>query len=72
VRSAKASGDVEVDLTEDGGIFYRSLQEFVTRPTAELLGHFEIDDINTTVRTLQGITQRALEGLEAADSIGSG
>jgi hypothetical protein len=64
-------GDLEVDLTEDGGILYRSLREFVTRPTAELLGHFEIDDINTTVRTLQGITQRALEGLEAVDSIGS-
>src|SRR5580700_6879874 len=56
-------GEMEVDLTEDGGILYRSLQEFVTRPTAELLNHFAIDDINTTVRTLQGITQRALEDL---------
>lgn len=60
-------GEMEVDLTEDGGILYRSLREFVTRPTAELLNHFGIDDINTTVRTLQGITQRALEGLEVAN-----
>jgi DNA-binding MarR family transcriptional regulator len=60
-------GEMEVDLTEDGGILYRSLQEFVTRPTAELLNHFAIDDINTTVRTLQGITQRALEDLEVAN-----
>ena len=60
-------GEMEVDLTEDGGILYRSLQEFVTRPTAELLNHFAIDDINTTVRTLQGIIQRALEDLEVAN-----
>jgi DNA-binding MarR family transcriptional regulator len=59
-------GEMAVDLTEDGGILYRSLQEFVTGPTAELLTHFDIDDINTTVRTLQGLTQRALEGLEVA------
>ena len=34
------------------------LREYVLRPTAELLSQFELEDIETTVRTLQAITDR--------------
>ena len=60
-------GGSEVDFTNDGEILYQSLQEFVTGRTAELLSQFDIDDINTTVRTIQGITRHAAEGLAVAN-----
>ncbi len=56
-------GESEVDFTDEGESLYRSLQEFVIRPTTELLSQFDIEDINTTVRTIQGITRQAAEGL---------
>jgi DNA-binding MarR family transcriptional regulator len=59
-------GGEEVDLTAEGETLYRSLREYVARPTAELLSQFDPDDVNTTVRTLQAITERAAEGLAAA------
>jgi len=51
-------GDAQVDLTPEGGALHRSLREYVLRPTIELLSQFELDDIETTVRTLQAITDR--------------
>lgn len=56
-------GDAELDLTPEGEALHRSLREYVTGPTAELLSQFDADDIDTTVRTLQAITKRAAEGL---------
>src|SRR5689334_22299433 len=51
-------GDAQVDLTPEGAALHRSLREYVLRPTIELLSQFELDDIETTVRTLQAITDR--------------
>jgi len=51
-------GDAQVDLTPEGTALHRSLREYVLRPTIELLSQFELDDIETTVRTLQAITDR--------------
>ena len=51
-------GDAHVDLTPEGAALHRSLREYVLRPTIELLGQFELEDIETTVRTLQAITDR--------------
>ncbi|MFC4587918.1 MarR family winged helix-turn-helix transcriptional regulator [Sphaerisporangium corydalis] len=57
------SGDEELSLTPEGETLHRSLREFVTTPTAELLSRFDPDDIATTVRTLQAITQQATKDL---------
>jgi DNA-binding MarR family transcriptional regulator len=56
-------GDAVIALTPEGESLHRSLRDYVARPTAELLGQFDPDDIATTVRTLQAITERAAEGL---------
>jgi Mn-dependent DtxR family transcriptional regulator len=55
------SGDEKVDLTDEGSAFHRSLREYISGPTTRLLSQFDIDDIETTVRTLQAITRRARE-----------
>ena len=52
-------GDAVVSLTVAGQDLYASLSEYVSRPTRELLDRFDIGDIETTVRTLQGITAHA-------------
>jgi len=54
-------GDSYIDLTAEGEARYRSLREYVAAPAARLLGQFDIHDIETTIRTLQAITQRAAE-----------
>jgi hypothetical protein len=59
-------GDAELDLTAEGETLFRSLRDYIAGPTAELLGQFDVEDINTTVRTLQAITARAEEGLKVA------
>ena len=59
-------GDTHVDLTAEGVALYRSLREYIAGPTARLLGHFDIHDIETAVRTLQAITKRAAEESSAA------
>jgi DNA-binding MarR family transcriptional regulator len=56
-------GDAEVDLTVEGENLHRSLREYVAGPTARLLGQFDAEDVATTMRTLQAITERAAEGL---------
>jgi DNA-binding PadR family transcriptional regulator len=55
-------GDEQVDLTDDGKAEHRRLREYIIGPTTELLSQFDVDDIETTVRTLQAITKRAAEG----------
>jgi DNA-binding MarR family transcriptional regulator len=59
-------GDERVDLTAAGEALYRSLSEYVTGSAAQLLSQFDVRDIETTVRTLQAITERAAEEAAAA------
>jgi DNA-binding MarR family transcriptional regulator len=59
-------GDAQIDLTAKGETLYRSLREYIAGPTAELLGQFDIHDVETTIRTLQAITERAAEELAVA------
>jgi len=54
-------GDAELDLTARGETLYRNLREYVTGGAAKLLSQFDVEDIETTVRTLQAITQRVTE-----------
>ena len=59
-------GDAEVDLTPEGEAVHRSLRESIAGPRNQLLSQFDVDDIETTVRTLQAITERATEQLSVA------
>jgi hypothetical protein len=59
-------GDAQLDLTPAGEDLHRSLREYIAGPTARLLGQFDADDVETTVRTLQAITERAKQELVAA------
>ena len=52
-------GDSELDLTAKGSAFHASLREYIAIPRDELLGQFDVSDIDTTVRTLQAITESA-------------
>jgi DNA-binding MarR family transcriptional regulator len=56
-------GDGELDLTAEGEALHRSLRQYVTSGATELLSQFDIEDIDTTVRTLLAITERAKKGL---------
>ena len=58
-------GDAHVDLTAEGAALHRSLREYVLRPTVDLLSQFELEDIETTVNTLQAITERVNRQLTA-------
>jgi hypothetical protein len=59
-------GDARVDLTAEGAALHRSLREYVSGPTFRLLGQFDVNDVETTVRTLQAIADRAAEELAVA------
>jgi hypothetical protein len=59
-------GDTRLDLTAEGQALHRSLREYIAGPTVRLLGQFDIQDIETTVRTLQAITERSIEESTAA------
>ena len=54
-------GDAHVDLTPEGTALHRSLREYISGPSTDLLSQFELGDVETTVRTLQAITKRAAE-----------
>lgn len=56
-------GDANVDLTPEGVELHRDLREYISGPTATLLGQFPLADVETTVRTLQAITERASQEL---------
>jgi hypothetical protein len=58
-------GEENLDLTAEGETLHRSLREYISGPTIRLLSQFDVDDIETTVRTLQAITARAEEELVA-------
>ena len=59
-------GDAGLDLTPEGEALYRSLRKYIGGPTAELLSQFDVADVETTVRTLQAIAERAREELDVA------
>jgi Mn-dependent DtxR family transcriptional regulator len=59
-------GDEKLDLTTEGEALHRSLRESIAGPRNQLLSHFDVDDIETTMRTLQAITARAAEDLVVA------
>jgi DNA-binding MarR family transcriptional regulator len=59
-------GDANVDLTAEGEALHRSLRDYIAGPTVRLLSQFDVDDVETTVRTLQAITARAQEELTVA------
>jgi hypothetical protein len=59
-------GDAKLDLTAEGETLHRSLRDHIAGPTVRLLSQFDVDDVETTVRTLQAITARAEEELTVA------
>ena len=52
-------GDREVELTDEGRALHASLREYVAIPRDRLLREFDVEDIETTVRTLRAIADRA-------------
>jgi DNA-binding MarR family transcriptional regulator len=52
-------GDDVLSLTESGRSYFAQLRQYVITPTTRLLGHFELADVETTIRTLRAITTRA-------------
>jgi DNA-binding MarR family transcriptional regulator len=60
------TGEDTVDLTEEGDVFFKDLRDYVLGATAELLGEFDLGDVETTVRTLKAITRRAGEDAASA------
>jgi hypothetical protein len=61
-------GDAELDLTPEGEALHRSLRESIAGPRNQLLSQFDVEDVETTIRTLQAITERAKEQLAVAGS----
>jgi hypothetical protein len=59
-------GDAQLDLTTEGTALHRSLRDSIAGPRNELLSQFEVDDVETTIRTLQAITKRATDQLAVA------
>ena len=59
-------GGAEVDLTPEGEGLHRSLREYIAGPRNRLLSQFDVDDVETTMRTLKAITERAAEELSVA------
>jgi hypothetical protein len=55
-----------VTLTVAGTAAFEDLRAYVAGPSVALLGQFDVHDIETTVRTLQAITQRAAAAAAAA------
>jgi hypothetical protein len=54
-------GDTELDLTAGRETLYRSLRESLAGPTAQLLGQFGPNDVQTIIRTPVAIAERAAE-----------
>jgi DNA-binding MarR family transcriptional regulator len=54
-------GGTTVSLTSAGQALHHSLSEYIAAPRVRLLSQFSVDDIDTTVRTLQAIAERAAE-----------
>ena len=63
---SRCSG-TNVNLTAQGEALHRSLRGCITGPATRLLSQLESHDIETTVRTLQAITERAAEDSSPAE-----
>ncbi len=60
------AGDDVVDLTDTGTALFENLREHVLGATADLLGEFDLSDVETTVRTLNAIIRHTQEAAESA------
>jgi len=65
-RDGLIRGDRELDLTDRGGELFTDLRAYIGAPAAQLLAQFPLDDIATTVRTLQAVADRAAADFTAA------
>src|SRR5262249_59827539 len=65
-RDGLIRGDRELDLTEQGAAAFADLRAYIGGPAARLLGQFPLADIETTVRTLQAVAERAAADFPAA------
>jgi hypothetical protein len=54
-------GDTRIGLTDKGQAAFEDLRAYIAVPTIKLLSHFDLRDIETTVRTVQAITRLATE-----------
>ena len=54
-------GDTELSLTPAGEALFADLRSYVFERTARLLGQLDPGDVETTIRTMQAITQRAID-----------
>jgi DNA-binding MarR family transcriptional regulator len=61
------AGDDSIELTEEGRAFFESLQDHVLGATVNLLGQFDLSDVETTVRTCKAIMRRAQEEAQSAE-----
>jgi hypothetical protein len=52
-------GGAELDLTAEGEAVHRALRERISARSTELLGQLPVEDVETTVRTLQAVTALA-------------
>jgi DNA-binding MarR family transcriptional regulator len=55
------AGDDTVNLTDAGTALLESLRDHVLGATVDLLGQFDLSDVETTIRTLKAITRSAQE-----------
>jgi DNA-binding MarR family transcriptional regulator len=53
------TGDDRVSLTTAGQALFNRLYEHVIGNTVAFLGQFDLNDIETTIRTLRAVTERA-------------
>ena len=60
------TGDDAVDLTEEGAALFGRLRDHVLGATVNLLGQFDLNDVETTVRTCKAIMRRAQEEAKSA------
>jgi DNA-binding MarR family transcriptional regulator len=60
------AGEDVVELTDEGSVQFANLRDYVLGATKDLLSEFDRRDVETTVRTLKGITLRAKERPESA------
>ena len=73
LRALKADGLVAgeelLSLTDAGRSSFDELRQYVITPTIRLLSQFELADIETTIRTLRGITVQARQDELASPAV---
>jgi DNA-binding MarR family transcriptional regulator len=60
------AGEDTAELTDQGAVLFENLRDYVLGATRDLLGEFDLRDVETTVRTLKAITRRAKEDTQSA------